>query len=395
MVLVVGLVSSSAMKAQSVNLTATQDHNIWGIPSTSYTFDIEANNIPTREVQVNAYELINSSGAVVLTTGGTGTSFYSQTYGAEAKKLIDSLYTNGFEVYEVKWNDPKGWATYCEGIGYHIAVGGYSVLVEHLFQNYFDNNALVFATGNSGGSIQIAYGLALYGLENIFDMVVLTGGPPISNLKAAIFGDRTEPESWPDGLFGFKLTDYMMGWANQQYCEQRVAPDSIKNALDTVSIFSRARYRDYDYLTVVNFVESNDPTHADHQAKIYYDTITSEKGWYYLSDVDIHAVPTSAEGSAKIRDLMLEYTATGYEEKHKKDKCSIFPNPTKRYIQVNCSTPLNHVQIVNTSGSIVMQTSYHNYSSIVNLSDIERGMYLVLLTDKENRIIEKRKLIVE
>ncbi len=377
------------VQGQNVTLTATQNHNIWGIPSTSYTFDIDANGIATREVIVNAYEQINSAGAVVLTTGGTGTSYYSQ-YGIEAKNLIDSLYTNGFEVYEIKWNNSMGWTENCEGNGtYHNAVGAYSVLVNHLYQNYFDNNNLVFASGNSGGSIQIAFGLALFNLETIFDMVVLTGGPPISNLKTGIFGNGTEPEWWPNGLGGFALTDYLMGWTSQQYCVNRTASQSIQDALDTVSLVSPISYRDYDYLTFVNFVQSNDPTNANHQAEIYYDTISSNKDWHYLPTVNIHEVPESAEGSAKIRDLILGYNPLGIEnEIQKKNRINIYPNPTSG--KVNISSDLNNtnfkVSIYNILGEKIK--SFENQSEFEILS-FATGIYYLKIEIDNILVTEK------
>jgi hypothetical protein len=54
-------------------------------------------------------------------------------------------------------------------------------------------------------------------------------------------------------------------------------------------------------------VQSDDPTNANHQAKIYHDIITSGKSFYYLPEVKVHNVPSSAEGAAKIRELILNY----------------------------------------------------------------------------------------
>jgi len=390
---IIGIGLNTIVFAQNVTLTNTQSHNAWGIPSISYTFDIDAHGISTREVIVNAYEQPGSSGAVVLTTGGYGNSFYSFKFGVEAQKLIDSLYTNGFEVYEIKWNDTMGWAENCEGIGsYHQAVGAYSVLVNHLHQNYFDNNNLVFASGNSGGSIQIAFGLAMFDLETIFDMVVLTGGPPISDLKTGIFGNGTEPEWWPNGLGGFALTDYLMGWTSQQYCVNRTAPQYIQDALDTVSLVSPVSNRDYDYSTFVNFVQSSDPTNADHQAEIYYDTISSSKDWYYLPSVNVHEVPESAEGSAKIRELILGYSPLGIENQTLiKNRINIYPNPTSGQLKIGSDVKVKDelkVSIYNLLGEKIM--TIENQSEF-EINDLTTGTYYLKI--KIDDLIETKKIV--
>ena len=213
-----------------------------------------------------------------------------------------------YEVYEIKWLGEKGWATNARGCGYHNAVGAYSELVEHLHANYFDNPNRVFANGNSGGAVQIAYGLAKYNLENILTMVVLSGGPPISDLQNGIFCDGSEPICWPDGIGGFIFTDYLMAWdGNGDYCYHREAPEYIQAQLDPVSLITSLDFRDYHYSTFVNFVQSDDEINADHQAELYFDEITSQKDWHFLDSITEHSIPGTYLGAQKIQELILNF----------------------------------------------------------------------------------------
>lgn len=297
----------SSITAQVV-LTDSSHKNIFGIPSTVYTLKVDANGIETREVRVNAYRQSNSKGAVIVNSGSEGKEFYIEAYGTEAEKTIDTLYKAGLEVYEVKWNESRGWSEHARGKGYPLAVGGFTGVVNFLHENLIDNPDTIIVHGNSGGAIQISFGLELYGLDNIVDVAVLSGGPPISDIKLAVFGNPNNPAYWPNGLSGFALTDFIMGWdGNGDYCVNRSAPDSIQNLLDTVSIVTNKKPRSYNYKSRVIFIEANDPTAADHQAEIYFDSIKSAKEWHFLPELNEHALPEFPEGAAKIREVILEY----------------------------------------------------------------------------------------
>jgi hypothetical protein len=292
---------------QTVELISSEPMFVNGINTMLYTFGIESQDIEMRQVFVNSYHQDNSNGAVVLNTGGMGTSFYS-SYGQNGINTITTLYNAGYEIYELRWLGSHGWATNSRGFGYHNAVGAYSELIEYLHANYFDNPGRVFANGNSGGAVQIAYGLAKYSLEEIMTMVILSGGPPTSDLRNGIFCDGTNPICWPDDLEGFIFTDYLMGWnGNGDYCYYREAPEYIKVQLDPVSLVTDLDNRDYHYSTFVNFVQSDDETNADHQAELYYNEITSEKDWHFLSSIIEHAVPATYLGAQKIQELIINF----------------------------------------------------------------------------------------
>jgi len=289
----------------SVTLIEKKDCEVYGHPAICYKLEVKSKGIPTREVIIRAYHKENSKGAVIFTTGGPGNSYYL-SYGKEALSTIETLYQNDLEIYEICWLGDYGWGTHADGFGYAKAVGAYTDLIKWMNNNIIDNTEFLFAQGNSGGSIQIAYGLALYGLDEYFDMVILTGGPPTSDLQRGIFGNDSDPARWPEGLFGFSVTDYLMGWENNgDYCKERIAPKEIHRELDNVSLVSPTQPRQYNYETKLNFINCDDPTAADHQGEIYYDKVSSEKYWHYIGNLTVHEIPSTKEGAEKIRELIL------------------------------------------------------------------------------------------
>jgi hypothetical protein len=374
------------LQSQTVLETHSRSTNKFGIPGTEWFFDVTVNNIPTREVRVTGYLQTVSKGTVILTSGGKGTSYYSAIYGNESKRMIDSLHSEGLEVFEIKYVDSLGWAQHCNGIGgYHKAVEIYSVMVNYLYHNKINNNNIMMATGNSGGSFQIAYGLTDYGLDSLLDMVIFTGGPPVSDLKTGVFGNSSEPETWPYLPGGLGLTDHLMGWSTQQYCLNRTAPDSIKDLLDSVSLVSSIAGRDYNYSCITNFVQSDDPTHADKQAQLFYDTIQSTKYWHYLPNVNIHAVPSSIEGALKITEIILNYCTQIPTKINQPNKSAIniFPNPVINEFSINYTGQIEKLTVLTVTGKELLNINSNNIvNGKIDVSNLPQGVYILSLNFK-------------
>src|SRR5439155_25769229 len=105
--------------------------------------------------------------------------------------LVDELRSLGFTVAQARWvtswlesstNDAAGQA--------HLACRP-ATLIKFLHGNYFlpmgvtnqqPGIAGFCISGNSGGSSQGGYALSHYGLDDILDVVIPSGGPPHSAL---------------------------------------------------------------------------------------------------------------------------------------------------------------------------------------------------------------------
>ena len=205
----------------------------------------------------------------------------------------------GYETYDIKWAGEFGWQTDKFGQGVKNVMCAYAELVRWIANNLADNPEFIGATGNSGGSMHIGYGLALYGLEDILDIVVLTGGPPSADAVDQCYRASGDPP----------LMDPTMGWPdNGDYCERGVGPEWTIAALEAESIVITLAgdLRDYHHPnTKVAFVNGELDVANVERGRKYYDSITSEKSWVVLSGVP-HVVQRNPIGAATIQETLLE-----------------------------------------------------------------------------------------
>jgi len=278
-----------------------------GRPSSLLVLAITDKDLSTRNVTIRITNSdIDAKGALVLSTGGFGTSFYG--IGLQTNSTINFALLNGLQVFEIKWEGQYGWGNNNEGIGYTFALRGYTEIVKWLIQNKIENTSTIICHGGSGGSMQIAYGLTNHKLEQYIDYAILVAGPPTSDLDRGIFGQQGYIALWPNGLGGFGITDYILGWRNNgNYCVNRVAnpPSFVIKKLEEESIVNNNPNKDYNYNSVkLYFVNTNDITNADEQGLIFYNKITSFKSWKYLPQENSHNVGGIEAGAIEIRSII-------------------------------------------------------------------------------------------
>ncbi len=194
--------------------------------------------LPERTALIREFEPEIPIGAIIFTTGGWGTGLYGNI-SEITNQTVNTVYEAGYETFEVGWQGDEGWGSGVFGAGYADAMCGYAKVVRWLADNLIDQPDLICAQGNSGGSAQIAYGLSIYALEGLLDMVILTGGPPVSRVDVGCFGTEDpglQVAVWPENILGLDATDKIMGWAgNGDYCKERDSSDEeiIIQAKDT------------------------------------------------------------------------------------------------------------------------------------------------------------------
>jgi len=217
-----------------------------------------------RYVEIRAIKPSTATkGALVLSTGGFGTNYYG--IGLETNTTLNFAINLGLETFEIKWLGSQGWGTETAGIGYPTAVRAYGAILRYLKEKEMTNTKNIIAHGGSGGSFQIAYGLTRFNLENDINHAILIAGPPTADLNQAIFGDKALKSYWPDGIGGFRTTDYIHGWDNQgNYCQNRSQnpPDFVLKELDKSSLLSTSVTTDLNYKTNLIFINTNDETNA-------------------------------------------------------------------------------------------------------------------------------------
>ncbi len=274
--------------------------------STCYTLGVTCEGITEKQIILQTTSPESPKGAVVLGTGGHSNVLYSRQ-STEQSQTVKTLVDNNFEVFELYWKN--GWPSAADDAGFRKAMCGYAQAVQWIASSKAKQPQTMCAQGNSAGSFSIGYGLSSYGLENILDMVILSGGPPTSRLDVSCFGS-TDPALkgavWSLDIAGRQIVDVAMGWSRTgSYCKKGgpSSEDRVK-ALQDTSLVSPTETRDYSFpKTKVNFVNSN-TDYANATGKLYHDVITTAKAWYQISG-DEHGVDQTTDGAKKIRDLFL------------------------------------------------------------------------------------------
>lgn len=121
-----------------------------------------------------------SAGAIMFIVGGGGVGYYDQSF-AFGADTVNKVVGAGFTAVEINFAGPAaGWLTGPGGPRKLACRFSTAALWVH---DHVRTGATPFcATGNSGGSAAIAYGLAHFGMGGVFDMVEPTSGPPMGRL---------------------------------------------------------------------------------------------------------------------------------------------------------------------------------------------------------------------
>ena len=227
-------------------------------------------------------------GTILFTTGGPGTQAYEDVgYGPD---VLAAAREAGFQTAQLNWIDSWliGARDREEGPA-RLACRPATVArwVHERLASPESANAFC-ATGHSGGAAQISYMLSHYGLEELLDAVLLSGGPPLARLDLSC--NRGQPANanvafpdWAtniiDAGFGYWTADepsesFAFSASGSGPCAR--GDESFLEKFRAASVASG----DGDYVypnTMVWFVfEGIDDTRAVAQGMLYHDLIISE-----------------------------------------------------------------------------------------------------------------------
>ncbi len=113
-------------------------------------------------------------GTILLSTGGGGTTL-NGSIGLSAA-MIQTFVADGLSVVELGWDQPGLWG----GPQARTLACRYATAARWAYDNVHagGRSTLFAAQGTSGGSSQIAFALAHYGLGDVIALANLGGGPP-------------------------------------------------------------------------------------------------------------------------------------------------------------------------------------------------------------------------
>jgi hypothetical protein len=144
-----------------------------------------------------------SRGVVMFFSGGAGTEWWAYT--PPALDFLNGLRRDGFTVVQVRWIDPWLVAAPGEQAGPARLACRPATTIQWVHDNLYvslSNPGLkkgecgFCITGQSGGASQVSYALSHYGLEDIVDAVIPTGGPPHAALAKGCLRNPGEDAYW-------------------------------------------------------------------------------------------------------------------------------------------------------------------------------------------------------
>ena len=212
-----------------------------------------------------------TKGTILLTTGGRGTRWYRVgEEGNSINAMMDTLLDDGYKLVEIAWVEPGVW----EEPGGTISLACRSATAFHWVHENIHQGGLLAAQGNSGGSAQIAFSLAYYGLDEILDLANLSGGPPPCPTSTE---GRINFQQQQRCLAGAK------GWDESK--EPMLSGDPRLLYPNTIVRF---------------FLGENEPTaYIIETARAYHAAITSEKSLQIVPNTG-HGVPFTGEGTTAL-----------------------------------------------------------------------------------------------
>ena len=171
---------------------------------------------------------VATRGTVMLGSGGGGNAFYGSP-------LVRDLAAMGFLVVDRAWTG--GWTTHEGGLRKESC--RYATLLTWVHDHLHKSGKFV-ATGNSGGSAEIAYALTTWGRGDILDLAVPTSGPPIARLDLACVAKPTQ--EWesqcaaivPKGVMECPAQQCTLGTANDVCRQVSASPTPEQLRADSV-----------------------------------------------------------------------------------------------------------------------------------------------------------------
>jgi len=73
----------------------------------------------------------------------------------------------------------------------------------------------------------------------------------------------------------------------------------------------------------------------------------------------------------------------------------MFPNPTKNTLNFQATEKLNSIIITDMQGRIIIEKSFNDYNTSIDLSNIEKGIYFANIYDTNNKLRKTEKVIKE
>jgi hypothetical protein len=113
---------------------------------------------------------------------------------------------------------------------------------------------------------------------------------------------------------------------------------------------------------------------------------------FVLAELDVDPVTDSVLGGKYLAvqpapGSVMEFSAAG--------NVTIYPNPSSDFISINSVNSIQTIEVVDALGKIVKSQNFNNKSGIINIADLDKGIYIIRIKGEDGTALSVKKLIVQ
>ncbi|MEM7200746.1 MAG: hypothetical protein AAF628_10795 [Planctomycetota bacterium] len=268
--------------------------------TTADVLQIDCDGVPAIGVTIQITEPPPGTpvrGTIVFSTGDIGVTFFSSEF--FGLPLFQTLSDLGFRLVDRAW--VPGWFSHPVSVRKQSC--RYATLLRYVHDQYH-TTGIFGAFGSSGGAAEISYGLTTWDTDDLLDVAVLGGGPPMTRLD--YFCPQPPTAAWlaqcaqlvPPYLLEcspLQCTGIQVGFGLCQRCSPTATPDELRED----SILHSDAVLDYPNTRIHVLSGAQDCFDGVPSAMLFYQAITSEKIIEFIPGAP-HFVVLTAEGRDSI-----------------------------------------------------------------------------------------------
>jgi hypothetical protein len=280
------------------------------LAGTCMTMTLSCPNVPdyTGAVIKISQPTGTSKGTVIFTTGGAGNDLY-ETHFVFGASAVSQVVQAGFTAVQTDFTaGSTGWLTGPATDGPLTLSCRWATLAKWVHDNIRQQNTALCATGNSAGAGAIAYALARYGEDSIFNYVIPTGGPPFSRIDEGCVCNKTMISTRcagaVDPCYGLNANMFVDPAYGNGHCSNADTNDIPLWQAD--SILSTDGKSVLSYSTRVHFVFGGlDNTPGVANATLWQQAITSSNDFECVADAP-HEIADVADGASTVANDLIQ-----------------------------------------------------------------------------------------
>jgi hypothetical protein len=330
---------AGAVTQTSCRLANVSCKNLWD-PVAGRVFSVDD---LTASLKVSDPASGDPIGVILFLMGGGSTAGYESA--TEGDTVVEAARTAGYRVVQISWASNGGlgaWGGspssssyggdgYPDGPLYAGGCRAATLFKAIAMSDIMPSGGRYIATGQSGGSAQLTYALARYGLGDWFDGVLLTGGPSIGAMREGCEGSKSawwqsQCATWRvtvgsacqygDAEVGGQFIDLL--WNDgRRNCAlgQAFRASHFSQSYGYQSALGGRAQRRFPYTTIRQLIGDADGSEAVPMGRYLVNKLRDRSGSAVSAVVTVnsvpHLVPDTAEGASAMTAMLFGGTYNG------------------------------------------------------------------------------------